>query len=107
MNCDNIIIDGKLYNYIIYPCNLHIENSYSVRKKYFASTLSWIEERHDSEVWKRSKNSLKREWATHNLCYALDIKRDQTKDVDLNYPQKWYVRLGYAIIGSIALLLIK
>jgi hypothetical protein len=48
-----------------------------------------------------------REWAAHNLLWDLNIYRSRTKDIDLNYPQKWYVRLGYFILGSFALLVIK
>ena len=59
-------------------------------------------------LWgKRSERSLKREWAAHNLAYSLGIKRDKTKDVDLNFEQKWYVELMYFIVGTIALWLIK
>lgn len=107
MVCDSIIVDGQLYNYVVYPCNIHIENSCEISKRHFAAVLSWIEERHNSNVWKRSALSLMREWATHNLCYALDIHRDRTRDVDLNCEQLWYVRLAYNVIGAIALLLIK
>lgn len=108
MNCDTIIIDGQLYNYQFTANNLHIENSCKVRKRYFQGSLEWIEEKHpDLDVWKRTKSSLRCEWAAHNLCYALDIHRDRTKDIDLNYPQKWYVRLAYDIVGALALLIIK
>lgn len=106
MLCDSIIIDGVLYNYSITPNNIQIEDSCKIRKKYFATTLERIEELHlDTEVWKRSKKSLKREWATHNLLYSFDIHRDRTKDVDLNYPCKW--EWLYNIVGAIALIIIK
>ena len=48
--------------------------------------------------------SLKREWAAHN---ALGISRSRTSHMDLNWPQPWFVRLGYAILGTIAWPFIK
>lgn len=108
MGCDSIIINGELYNYNFDDTNLHIDNSHKVSKRFFESSLSWIKERHpDLSVWARSMKSLKREWATHNLLYAIDFHRDRTGSVDLNYPQKWYVRLAYDICGPIALIFIK
>lgn len=106
MDCDSIIIDGVLYNYQYYPNNVHIENSCNVKKKYFESTLTWIQEKHpDLGVWKRSIKSLKREWATHNFLYSIGLWKNRTKDVDLNYPNKW--SWLYNIVGSIVILFIK
>ena len=51
--------------------------------------------------------SLCREWACHNAAYSLGIRRGKTKDVDLDYPQKWYVRAAYWVIGSIVWLFIR
>lgn len=48
-----------------------------------------------------------REIATHTLMYNLNIKRDKTKDCDLNYEPKWYENLAYGVIGTIALWVIK
>ena len=65
--------------------------------------LSAIRERHpDSLVWNRSMDSLKHEWAVHNAFHALGLVRKQSADTDLNWPQPWYVRLGYALVGRIA-----
>lgn len=88
--------------------NLHIPDSWIYSKHNFRDILKAIREEHpDSDVWERSDGSLCREWATHNLLYALGIARERTKDVDLNYPQKWYVRIGYGICGAIAIVFIK
>lgn len=82
--------------------NLHIERSYRYYKKSFRDVFDWARtENPASNVWKRSFWSLEREWATHNALYALGIARERTADVDLNYPQKWYARVGYAIVGTI------
>lgn len=87
--------------------NIHIENSYAVSKKYFNKVLAdreWeaYEHNFESEIGvfrNRSQFSMKMEWAVHNFCYAIGYERERTKDVDLDYPQKWYVRIGYAVVG--------
>ena len=88
--------------------NIHLESSFRVRKDDFERELKAIRERFpDSLVWKRSMESLKREWATHNAFHAMGIFRSRTAHMDLNWPQPWFVRLGYALIGSIVWPFIK
>ena len=88
--------------------NIHLESSFKVRKEDFERELEAIREQHpDSLVWNRSIDSLKREWATHNAFHAMGIFRDRTGHMDLNWPQPWFVRLGYALIGSIVWPFIK
>ena len=83
-------------------------DSYLVPKSRFSYELGRIRNLHPTcHLWHRSENSIKREWASHNLAYSLNIKRERTADCDLNYEQKWYVRLAYWIVGNVALLVIK
>ena len=83
-------------------------DSYAVSKKDFATELHVIQYMNPRcRLWHRSEKSLIREWASHNLAYSLNYKREKTADVDLNYEQKWYVKLAYLIVGNIALLIIK
>ena len=42
------------------------------------------------------------EWAIHALCYWWGIKRDHTKDADMQFDMKWYIRLAYNLLGPIA-----
>ena len=72
-------------NYTITKGNLHIVDSYKVPKARFEGELAKIKALHpQSDVWLRSMRSLRREWVTHNLCYALHIYRSHTADVDLS-----------------------
>lgn len=95
--------------------NIHIENSYAVSKKDFNKVLAdreWEAYEHniESEIGvfqNRSQFSLKCEWACHNFLYALNIARERTKDVDLDYPQKWYLRIAYTVGGVLVWLFIK
>lgn len=94
--------------FIVSNTNVHIEDSWRVSKTIMESELRFIRlNQPNSQVWLRSLHSLKMEWCTHNLLYALGIKRCHTVDVDLNYPQEWYVKLIYAVVGPIAYLFIK
>ena len=106
--CDTFIVDGKLYEYDFSPNNIHINDSCAMSKKDFDSALAAIEEAHpELFVWKRTKNSLKRELAAHNFLYSLGIAKSRTKDCDLNYPLAWYVSAAYWLVGGLALLIIK
>lgn len=108
MNCDSIIIDGVLYNYQYSQNNIHIENSCNIKKKYFKQLLFGILEKHkELDVWYRSIASLKNELATHNFLYSIGLWKKRTKDVDLNYPLKWYMKIVYGIVGTISLIFIK
>ena len=88
--------------------NIHLESSFRVPKEDFERELKAIREQYpDSQVWNRSTESLKREWATHNAFQAMGIFRSRTGHMDLNWPQPWYVRAGYAILGRVVWLFIK
>ena len=94
--------------YRISPTDLQLKASFKVKKEAFERELAKIREEHpESLVWRRSVGSLKREWAAHNALHALGIFRSRTGDVDLNWPQPWYIRLGYAILGTLAWPFIK
>lgn len=88
--------------YTISDHNLHICDSYKVKKKDFVQTLDAIELRDPNyAVWNRSKSQMALEWATHNACWHLGLWKDRAASCDLNYPQPWYIRWAYAIIGCL------
>lgn len=94
--------------YSVSENNIHLDSSYQVRKDDFESELNALREQHpESQVWNRSIESLKREWATHNAFHAMGIFPNRTGHMDLNWPQPWFVRLGYAIFGRLAWPFIK
>ena len=68
--------------------NIKLKSSYEISKDDFERELLALRERHpESQVWNRSIDSLKREWAAHNAFHALGLVRKQTADTDLNWPQ--------------------
>ena len=94
--------------YEVSPHNIRIPDSYEVSKRGFDAILDSLKLRHpDCEVWKRSRWSLKAEWATHNALYGLGIARERTKDCDLNANQAWYVEGAYIVVGAIVWVFIK
>lgn len=88
---------------------LKLVNSYLVPKDRFEVELNAIRYMTpDYPIWHlRSMASMRREWATHNLAYALRIKRSRTKDCDLEFKQTWYYKLAYGVVGTVALWVIK
>lgn len=83
------------------PSNVHIENSFEVKSKtdmYYI--IKHIKEKYpEHNINKLSDFILVQEWASHNLCYIFNIYRNRTKDVDLNYTNKWYLKIPYVCIG--------
>lgn len=98
-----------LLPYIITDNNIHITDSYTYSKESFSYVFEYLRNTYptNSVLINRSDKSLSKEWATHNLLYDLHIFRSHTSDVDLNYPQKWYEKIGYAIVGTFALWVIR
>jgi len=91
-----------LPNYTISDADLCIYDSYKIKKKDFKPTLVAIQEREPNyAVWKRGKNQMCLEWATHNALWHLHILRDRTGTVDLDYPQSFLERAAYAIVGCL------
>ena len=94
--------------YTITKDNLHLVDSHKVIKRVFDRELSRIKGLHpNSDVWLRSFRSMRKEWATHNALYALGLFRKRTKDCDLNYPQRWYAKVAYSILGTLVYPFIK
>jgi hypothetical protein len=53
----------------------------------------------DYDIFKRSNSNMINEWCTHNICYMLGILKDRAVSVDFEYPQKWYLKVIYALVG--------
>lgn len=87
--------------------NIQIKDSAFIRKKFFQPVLDYAHMEYPyCEALQRSDLSLKMEWATHNFLYRLNIKRERTKDVDLNYPcdkPEWL----YIVCGCLCWIFIK
>lgn len=95
--------------YYVTPNNIHIYDSWIYSKFGFQDRLELIEQEHpECQVfYYRSYWHMKMEWATHSFLYNLGYKPDETSNVDLNYPQKWYVKVLYALTGPLAWVFIR
>lgn len=94
--------------YKILADRVKLIDSYLVSKKKMGQELQSIRNLHPAcPLWQRSEDSLKQEWALHNLAYSLGVRREKTKDCDLNYQHEWYVKVFYSIIGCLALIIVK
>lgn len=83
---------------------LTISNSYKITDKDIMNhELEIIREKEYENKYEilnnRTNNDLIKEWRAHNLLYKLNIFRSHTKTVDLEYPQKWYYKLIWKILG--------
>lgn len=100
---------------IITTNNINIKDSYQIKKKCFHNFYNYVKyiEPKCEVIIKRKYASLDFEWVTHNAIYYIakffKINKlvDRVKDVDLNYPQKWYVNWAYNILGVICWIFIK
>ena len=107
INYISTTIDGL--SIIITTNNIHIEDSYTVTnpvdmKIVLNDTIEFLNTNHitmDTPFNHRSICSMIYEWKTHNNLYKLNIEPDRTKSVDLNYPQKWYMKIFYFLGGLI------
>ena len=89
--------------YTITANNIHVFDSYKTtnRKiiKGFLETLKVLYPK--CTIFRRSVGSLVREWCGHNLLYEMNFQRARTKDVDLDYPIRWYMEVGYWFLNLI------
>ena len=79
-----------------------IYNSYTVtsRKEMYKIINKFKTDCPNHNVAQISSYLLVCEWASHNICYKLNICPERTKHVDLNCDNPWWVKLGYLIVGS-------
>lgn len=95
--------------YTVTDSNIHIVDSCDYCKSAFEGALELIRDLYpDNQVLKRRKWwHIKLEWATHNAIHSLGLWKDRTKDVDINYPLKWYAAVAYAVCGALVWIFIK
>ena len=92
-------------------CNIHIENSYNVSLPIVMNEILDVLRKEvkkakiiiDNPLNYRSNKSLINEWIAHNNLYILGFETERTKNVDFDYPQAWYVKLGYWLLSRFVL----
>jgi hypothetical protein len=58
---------------------------------------------HTFAINKRTTAGMIIEWRAYNMLYALHIKRDRTRTVDLDINEPWYRKVGYLILSTLYL----
>ena len=84
--------------------NTSIIDSYRFKKirdmKGIITQVRMINLDNDSAIRKRHRFSMINEWRAHNLLYALHIKRERTKSVDLNINQGFLIKVAYTLLSA-------
>lgn len=85
--------------------NINIKDSYKINNRLLMRMILDVLKDEISEEHLESPNisGMVREWVAHNNLYKLGYKKDRMCNVDLNYPQKWYVPIAYWILSIIEL----
>lgn len=89
---DVMVLDDRLLE----DPDLKIYNSYKITdpliREEIIESLLYYEQKYPTD-WNRTKNSLLREWAAHNIMHFLGYKLDHTTDVDLNNADEDYYKI--------------
>lgn len=91
--------------------NIHIEDSYRViyppdMKIILNDTIEFLNNNHismDTPFNHRSTCSMVQEWVAHNNAYKLNFRPEQSRSVDLDWPQPWYTPILYFVCSIIVL----
>ena len=90
------------------PNCITVYQTYEISKHGFDDAIDILMLRYPGHnVFKRSRNSLKREWAVHNLLYNIGLFRKHTANTDFNIPLSFKEKLVYDGLGWLCLLLIN
>ena len=99
------MIDLK-YTIDVKNLNIHVEDSYLVdtKKKIDEALLEIMQDPKYQELvdagFKRSRASMKAEWAAHNVLYKWHVSPNRTKDVDLDQKESPLRKFIYSILCS-------
>ena len=82
--------------------------TYTMPDEEFGRAIDEIQKLYPDHVaFKRTIRSMYLEWMAHNFLFRMGIRKDKAADVDLEYPQSWFKRLGYGILGILGKIFIK
>ena len=109
MNKIEVIIEDLQIT--ITPNNINIKDSYTIKDPFEMRVIlkeikEFLKENNitmGTPFNHRSLWSMIREWVSHNNAYVIGYKRERVGSVDLNFPQKWYVKVLYFILSMFVL----
>jgi len=84
----------------ISPKNIHIHDSYKIKKE---TGMNFIIDRildlDDSILKTRSRKSMIREWKAHNICYNLGLFKKSAQHTDIEAKQSLFHKICYFILS--------
>ena len=84
----------------ISPKNIHIHDSYKIKKEAGMNfILDHILALDDSILKTRSRKSIIREWKAHNICYNLGLFRKSAQHTDIEAKQSLFHKICYFILS--------
>ena len=84
----------------ISPKNIHIHDSYKIKKEAGMNfILDRILELDDSILKTRSRKSIIREWKAHNICYNLGLFKKSAQHTDIEAYQNLIVKFSYFLLS--------
>ena len=93
------VVNGIRIKYSVSVDNVHIENSYRVKR---------VEDMRDILIrirastmyqYKRTDDSWVNEWLAHNWLYSLGYEKERTGSVDLSEKESKWRRFVYSVIA--------
>ena len=98
----SIPFEGNLIQAEYNSRNIHIFNSYKVKRKRDMKRILMLircASFNRGIFYSRKEKSWIREWKAHNILYKLGIKKERTESVDLNENESILRRFGYFILS--------
>lgn len=84
----------------ISPKNIHIHDSYKIKKEAeMNSILDRIVELDNNILKTRSRKSIIREWKAHNICYNLGLFKKSAQHTDIEAKQSLFHKICYFILS--------
>ena len=94
--------------YKILDNRIKILDSYMMSEAEFYGALDEIQKLYPDHIaFKRTRRSMYLEWRAHNFLFWMVIRKDKTADVDLEYPQSWFKKIAYGILGILGKIFFK
>ena len=82
------------------PTNIHIKNSYRItdddEKRAIIKCLFKVNKKLEDV---RTKEDIFNEWKAHNILFQHKFQQARTKDVDIEFNQKHFLKVGYWLIA--------
>lgn len=88
--------------FVVSDTNIHIFKSYlvnndGVKKQVIDFLFDYV----DRLAKYRSKKSMFNEWKAHNILHQHGWWVERTADVDFEFHQKWYHKVGYWLVAHL------